>query len=91
MKTITSQTQTRIAKRYGVMIEKDPVNGLTKNSAVLCTADNEVTFKKNPSHKLKKIGEVSDKKMFEVLQKIAVCNRRNIQTRYAVNQKGLAR
>lgn len=89
-KTITSQIDTEISNRYGIKITMNERNGLNKNSAVLCTKDNEGIIMKQDVDKIKKIGEVSDKEMVMVLKRSIACKRQNIQTKFKVSQKGLS-
>ncbi|MYL43983.1 hypothetical protein [Virgibacillus salexigens] len=39
--------------------------------------------------KIKKIGSITNKEMIKVLKRSIACKRQNIQTKYAVNQRGL--
>lgn len=89
-RTITSQTDTKIAKLYGVPLEKGQTSGLNKDSAVLCTKDNEVNLRKKDFPTIKKMGVVSDEEMVSTLKRATMCNRKNIQTRYTVNQNDLS-
>ncbi|MEK4306905.1 type II toxin-antitoxin system PemK/MazF family toxin [Oceanobacillus sp. FSL K6-0251] len=89
-RTITSRTDNYLTKKYGVRINKNDENGLNKDSAVLCTDDNEVILNKANLASCERYGQITSKEHLAVMKHVTHCNRMEFQTKYTVN-KGMQR
>ncbi|QHT48440.1 type II toxin-antitoxin system PemK/MazF family toxin [Halobacillus sp. ACCC02827] len=88
LRTLTSQIKTYPANKHGVLVEKDDVNKLKKDSAVLCTSDNYFSMSREEIGHLEKSGEISTAQMLDVMRKSVACNRMDIQLRKSVQKSG---
>lgn|SRR5699024_459145 len=82
IRTMTSQINKKDAKLYGVPIKKNLHNNLKKDSAILCTKYNSAKIDKNKVKNIEKIGQITEKQLFDTLSKSLACNRQQIQMRY---------
>lgn len=85
LKSITSRVAHRTAVLYGKRVKNLEVAGLVKESAILCTEDNELHLTKNDIKYIdKKVGTLDKKEFLEVKRKSLEMNRRNIQLKYKI-------